>query len=48
MTIDNDCENLNEQSDKMLWNLLTDKNARESTGSDHTDTVDDINGNCEN
>ena len=38
-------DNLNEQSDPLLWRLLTDKNARESNNSDQTDSDDDIDGN---
>ena len=45
ITIDNEWENLNEQSDPLLWRLLTDKNARESNNSGQTDSDDDIDGN---
>ena len=45
ITIDNEWENLNVQSDLVLWRLLIDKNARESYNSDQTDSDDDIDGN---
>ena len=45
ITIDNEWENLSEQSDPVLWRLLTDKNARESNNSDQTGSDDDIDGN---
>ena len=45
ITIDNEWENLNVQSDLVLWRLLIDKNARESYNSDQTDSDDDIDSN---
>ena len=36
---------LNEQSDSLLWNLLTDKNSRQSNNSDQTNSDDDIDDN---
>ena len=45
ITIHNEWEDLSEQSDPVLWKLLTDKNARESNNRDQTDTDDDIEGN---
>ena len=45
VSIDNEWENLSEQSDLVLWRLLTDKNARESNNSDQTGSHDDIDGN---
>ena len=44
ITIDNEWENLSEQSDPVLWRLMNDKNARESNNSDQTDSDDDTNG----
>ena len=38
-------EDLSEQSDLVIWKLLTDKNARESNNRDQTDIDDDIEGN---
>ena len=49
ITIDNEWEDLSEQSDLVLQKLLTDKNteenARESKSSDQTDSDVDIEGN---
>ena len=45
VTIDNDSEDLTGQSDPVLRKLLTNKNARESSSIDHTDSVDYIEGN---
>ena len=49
ITIDNEWEDFSEQSDPVLWKLLTDrntdKNARESNNSDQTDSDDDLEGN---
>ena len=49
IVIDNEWENFSEQSESLLWKLLTDKNtdknARESNNSDQTDSNDDIEGN---
>ena len=45
ITIDNEWENLSEQSDLVLWRLLIDKNARDSYNSDQTDSDDDKDGN---
>ena len=45
ITIDNEWEDSSEQSDPVLWKLLTDKNASESNNSDQTDSGDDIEGN---
>ena len=36
---------LNEQSDSLLWNLLTDKNSRQSNNSDQTNSDDNIDDN---
>ena len=44
VTIDNDWEDLTEQLDLVLWKLLTNKNARESSISDQTDSGDYIEG----
>ena len=44
-TVDNEWEDLSEQSGLMLWKHLTDKNARESNSSDQTYSDDDKNGN---
>ena len=44
-TIHNEWEDLSEQSHPVLWELLTDKNARESKNRDQTDSDDDIEGN---
>ena len=41
MTIYNEWEDLSEQSDLVLWKLLTDKDARESNNKDQTDSDDD-------
>ena len=38
-------EDLSDQSDTVLWKLLTDKNARESNNRDQTDSDDDIESN---
>ena len=38
-------EDLCLELDPVLWKLLTDKNARESSNSDQTDSDDDIEGN---
>ena len=49
ITIDNEWKGFSEQSDLLLWKLLTDKNtvknARESNNNDETDSDDDIEGN---
>ena len=49
ITIDNEWEHFNEQSDPVLWKLLTDKNtdknAGESNSNDQNDSDDDIEGN---
>ena len=44
-TIDNKWENLSEQSDPVLWGLLTNKDARDFNNSDQTDSDDDIEDN---
>ena len=48
ITIDNEWGDLSEQSDPVLWKLLTDKNtdmnAKEPNNSDQTDSDDDIEG----
>ena len=44
-TIHNEGEDLSEQSDPVIWRLLTDKNARESNNRDQADSEDDIEGN---
>ena len=44
ITIHNEWEDLSEQSDPLLWKLLTDKNARESNNIDQMDS-NDIEGN---
>ena len=44
ITIDNEWENLSQQSDLVLWGLVTDKNAQESNNSDQTDSYDNIDG----
>ena len=41
ITIHNEWEDLSEQSDLVLWKLLTDKDARESNNKDQTDSDDD-------
>ena len=41
ITIDNEREDSNEQSDLVLWKLLTNKNVTESNNSDQTDSDDD-------
>ena len=45
ITIDNEWEDVSEQSDPLLWKLLTDQNVSESNNSDQTDSDDDIEGN---
>ena len=45
ITIHNEWEDLSEQSDPVLWKLLTDKNAGEPNNRDQTDSDDDIEGN---
>ena len=49
ITINNEWEDFSEQSDPVLWKLLTDKNTDKnvigSNNSDQTDTDDDIEGN---
>ena len=45
ITIHNEWEDLSEQSDPVLWKLLTDKNAQESNNRDQMDSDDDIEGN---
>ena len=45
IAIDNEWENLSEQSDPVLWRLLNDKNARESNNSDQADSDGDTDGN---
>ena len=45
ITIHNEWEDLSEQSDPVLWKLLTDKNAQESNNGDQMDSDDDIEGN---
>ena len=45
ITTHNELEGLNEQSDLVLWKLLTDKNAGESNNRDQTDSDGDIEGN---
>ena len=45
ITILNELEDLSEQSDPVLWKLLTDKNAQESNNIDQMDSDDDIEGN---
>ena len=45
ITIHNEWEDLSEQSDPVIWRLLTDKNARESNNRDQADSDDDIEGN---
>ena len=44
ITIDNEWEHLSEQSDLVLWKLLSDKNARQSNNSDQTDSDDGMEG----
>ena len=44
IAIDNEWEDLSEQSDPVLWKLLTEKNASESNNSDETGSDDDIEG----
>ena len=41
ITIHNEWEDLSEQSDLVLWKLLTDKNAQESNNKVQTDSDDD-------
>ena len=43
--IRNEWEDLSEQSDLVLWKLLTDKNAEESNNIDQMESDDDIEGN---
>ena len=45
INIYNEWEDLSEQSDPVLWKLLTDKNAQESNNGDQMDSDDDIEGN---
>ena len=45
IAIDNAWDNLSEQSDPVLWKLLTDQNASKSNNSEQTDRDDDIKGN---
>ena len=45
ITIHKEWEDLSEQSDPVLWKLLTDKNAQESNNIDQTDSDDDIEDN---
>ena len=45
ITIHNEWEDLSEQSDSVLWKLLTDKNGQESKSRDQMDCDDDIQGN---
>ena len=45
ITIVNEWEDSSEQSDPVLWKLLTDKNASDSNNSGQTDSDDDIEGN---
>ena len=45
ITIHNECEDLSEQSDLVLWKLLADRNAQESNNIDQKDSDDDIEGN---
>ena len=45
IAIHNEWEDLSEQSDPILWKLLTDKNARESNNRDQKDSDDEIEGN---
>ena len=42
ITIDNEWKDLNEKSDLMSWELLTNINARGSSNSDQTDSDHDI------
>ena len=44
ITIHKEWEDLSEQSDSVLWKLLTDRNAGESNNKDQTDSNDDIEG----
>ena len=44
ITIHNEWEDLCEQSDPVLWNLLSDKNTREPNNKDQTDSDDDMEG----
>ena len=44
ITIHNEWEDLSEQSDLVLWKLLTDKNVQESNNIDQMDSDDDIEG----
>ena len=41
-TTDNECEDLSEQPDQVLWKLQTDKTVRESNNNHQTDSDDDI------
>ena len=45
ITIHKEWEDLSEQSDRVLWKLLTDKNAQESNNIDQTDSDNDIEDN---
>ena len=45
ITIHNEWEDLSEQSDPVIWRLLTDKNARKSNSRDQADSDDDIEDN---
>ena len=45
ITIHNEWEDLSEQSDSVLWKLLTDKSGQESNNRDQMDCDDDIEGN---
>ena len=45
ITIHNEWEDLSEQSDLVLWKLLTDKNVQEFNNIDQMDSDDDIEGN---
>ena len=44
ITIHNEWQDLSEQSDLVLWKLLTDKNVQESNNIDQMDSDDDIEG----
>ena len=45
ITIDNEWEDLSEQSDLVLWNVLSNKGGKESNNSDWSDSDDDEKGN---
>ena len=45
ITIHNEWEDLSEQSDLILWKLLTDNNARDSNNRDQMESDGDIEGN---